>query len=120
MKKYATFFTLILVTEIAIAIFHFHKWIRGFVGDLLVIPLLYCFVRIVSRLSVKSATILVMCIAFTSEILQLFHLDKLLNIKQEWIIILIGNTFDAFDLIAFALGIIPIYLIEKFRTYAKD
>ena len=120
MKKYFTIFTLILVTEMAIAIFHIHKWIRGFVGDLLVIPLLYCFVRMVSNLSVKSATILVMCIAFTSEIVQLFHLDKLLNIKQEWVIILIGNTFDIFDLLAFTLGIIPIYFIEKLRSHEEN
>lgn len=117
MKKYATICTLLLVTEIAIAVFHFHNWIRWYLGDLLVIPLLYCFVRMVSKLSVKAATIVVMGIAFTSEILQFLQIDKLLKIKNEFILILIGTSFSFIDLIAYVLGLIPIYLIEKFRTH---
>jgi len=120
MKKYFTIFSLLFITEIAIAIFHFHNWIRYYLGDLLVIPLLYCFIRMISKLSVKAATILVMCIAFTSEILQYFQIDKVLKIKNEIVLILIGTSFSFIDLIAYALGIIPIYFIEKFRTHATN
>lgn len=119
MKKYFTIFTLLLVTEIAIAVFHFHNWIRYYLGDVLVIPLLYCLVRMVSKLSVKAATIIVLCIAFISEILQYLQIDKFLKIKNEIILILIGTSFSYIDLIAYALGIIPIYFIEKFRTQKK-
>jgi hypothetical protein len=117
MKKYSTLFILLLVTEITIALFHFHKWIRGFLGDVLVIPLLYCFIRMVSKLSKRSAIILVILMAFTSEISQYFKIGDYFNSTQKWLIACIGNTFDLLDILAYTLGLIPIYLIEKYRQH---
>ena len=115
MKKYSTIFILLFVTEIAIAVFHFHQWIRYYLGDLLIIPLLYCFIRMVTKFSIKATVILVMFIAFASEISQYYKLNEHLNITNKWLLLLIGNSFSIIDIYAYILGLIPIYLIKKYR-----
>jgi nicotinamide riboside transporter PnuC len=74
----------------------------------------------VSKLSVKWAILLVMGVAFTAEIAQLLQMHKLLNIKQELTLVLMGTSFSFIDLIAYTSGIIPIYFIEKLRNYETD
>ena len=116
MKKYSTIFILILVTEIAIAVFHFHKWIRYYVGDLLIIPLLYCLVRMITKLSKMKAALLVLAIAIASEISQYYKLNEFLNINNKALLLFIGNSYDIIDILAYILGIFTIILIEKYRS----
>ncbi|MEL6811936.1 MAG: DUF2809 domain-containing protein [Bacteroidota bacterium] len=117
MKRYFNIFILLLVTETAIAIFHFHKFIRGFVGDLLVIPTLYALLRAVTPLSGKKTLCIVMGLAFSVEVLQLFSIADMLHIEHKVARILIGNTFDGWDLVAYGFGILPVLLIEKFKSH---
>jgi len=117
MKRYISFFVLLLVIEIAIATFNSHQFIRGFVGDVLVIPLLYSLLKMSTKLSGKKALGIVLAVAFLIEILQLFHLAESLDIKNKLLRIVIGTTFDGWDLVAYWFGIIPVLLIEKFRNY---
>lgn len=114
-KRYFIPFLLVLVSEIAIAIFHFHRFVRGFLGDVLAIPLLYFLLRSFSNLSKNKTLILVLIIGFVVEILQLVDLVNLLNIQSDALSIILGNTFDWTDLIAYALGGILILLLEKLK-----
>ncbi|MEM7086126.1 MAG: DUF2809 domain-containing protein [Bacteroidota bacterium] len=117
MKRYFTIFILLLVTEVVIAVFHFHKFIRGFLGDVLVIPLLYTLIRSCTKLSGKQALVLVLGLAFTVEMLQLFSIADALHINNKMARVMIGNTFDGWDLLAYWFGIIPVLFIEKYRNY---
>lgn len=117
MKKYFTIFILLLVTEVAIAYFQFSQFIRGFLGDVLAIPLLYTFVRIFSKLPGKKVLLLVLTFAFLIEILQLFSITDKLQIENPIARIVLGNTFDGWDLVAYWFGILPVLLIEKYRTH---
>ncbi len=114
MKKYFFVFLSLLVVEIAIAVFHFHDFIRGFVGDLLVVPLVYFFQRSITNLSLKKALLVTLSIAFLVEILQGFSIMESLGIQSRLLQIVLGSTFDPWDLAAYVLGIIPILYIEKF------
>lgn len=114
MKQYTIIFLLLLVTEIAIAIFHFHKFVRGFVGDILVIPLLFTLLKAVTKLSTKAALLIVLLLAFCIEILQYFKITEILNIKNQAFTTIIGTSFDWWDLLAYCFGILPVLLTEKF------
>jgi len=114
-KRYFIPFLLVLVSEIAIAIFHFHRFVRGFLGDVLAIPLLYFLLRSFSNLSKNKTLILVLLIGGAVEILQLVDLVGLLDIQSPVISTILGNTFDWTDLIAYALGGILILLLEKLK-----
>jgi hypothetical protein len=89
--------------------------VRGFLGDVLAIPLLYFLLRSFSNLSKNKTLILVLIIGFVVEILQLVDLVNLLNIQSDALSIILGNTFDWTDLIAYALGGILILLLEKLK-----
>jgi len=115
-KRYFIPFLLVLVCEIAIAIFHFHRFVRGFLGDVLVIPLLYFLLRTFFTITHKSTIYVVLGFAFIVETLQLFNLAKILNIRSELLKIIIGNTFDWKDLLAYGFGAFCIHLLHKFSS----
>ena len=120
MKRYFTIFILLLVTEIAIAYFQFTQFVRGFIGDVLVIPLLYSFVRMISKIPGKKAVFLVLLIALLIEILQLFSIAERLEIENPILKILLGNTFDGWDLVAYLLGALVALFIEKIRSWGTN
>lgn len=111
--RYFTFFLLVLVTEIAIAVFVFHRFIRGFLGDVLVIPLMYLFLRSFFSISFRKALSIVIGFAFMVEFLQLAKLPKKLDLDNSLLQIILGATFDPLDLIAYCLGAILIILLRK-------
>ncbi len=119
MKRYFTIFTLLLITEVAIAIFHFHRFVRGFLGDVLVIPLLYSLLRGSTKLSVKKAAITVLFVAFTIEFLQYFTIAEILGIQSKILKTMLGTSFDPWDLLAYTLGFILILLFEKKHSLWK-
>ena len=104
---------LLFATETAIAYFHFNSFIRGFLGDMLVILLLYSFLKIFIRNQVVKTSISVLAFAYVVELLQLFKLTEKLNIHSEILLTIIGSVFDWRDLIAYTLGFLVILLIEK-------
>lgn len=111
-KRYFIPFLLVLVCEIAIAIFHFHRFVRGFLGDVLVIPLLYFLLRAFLTITHKSTIYVVLGFAFIVEILQLFKLSEIMNINSEVLETILGNTFDWKDLLAYGLGAFCIHLVH--------
>ncbi|WP_420235697.1 DUF2809 domain-containing protein [Tenacibaculum aiptasiae] len=58
--------------------------------------------------------IAVLLISYTIEILQYFNFVKLIGLgNSKTANIIIGNTFSIGDLIAYTLGVITVYSIEK-------
>lgn len=112
MKKYLIVFILLLITEIAIAYFHFTPFIRGFLGDVLVVLLLYSFLKIFIRNKTFPIAIAVLSSAYLVELLQLFRLTEKFNIHSEILLIALGSVFDPWDLAAYFLGFLLILLIE--------
>ncbi|MFC7358318.1 DUF2809 domain-containing protein [Jejudonia soesokkakensis] len=115
MKRNLILFVLLLIAEIAIALFHFHKFVRGFIGDVLVIPLLYYFLKLLTKFSTLKTLVIVLLIAFSIEFLQLFPISETLEINNNIINIIIGTTFDPKDLLAYFIGGIGVFTIENFK-----
>ncbi|MDT0556739.1 DUF2809 domain-containing protein [Patiriisocius hiemis] len=113
MKKHLTIFTLLLVTEVVIALFHFNKFIRGFVGDVLVVPLAYFFLKIFSKAASFKLAVTTFVFAIIVEILQLFSITEKLNIDSKIIKIILGSTFDWWDILAYAIGFGLLLLSSK-------
>lgn len=115
MKRNLTLFSFLLVTEVAIALFHFHKFVRGFIGDILIIPLLYFLLKLFTKLSTLKTLLFVLIIAFGIEFLQLFHISEALEINNKIINTIIGTTFDPKDLIAYLVGGLLVLTLEKLK-----
>lgn len=113
---YASAVLLLLLIEIAIAIGAIGgTFIRESVGDLLVIMLIYFFLRAAFNLATGPAAALALATGVMAELLQYVHVAELLGLKQGSLLyILIGNTYSSLDLLMYLLGALLAFVIDQY------
>ena len=94
-------------------------WVRRYLRDVLVVVLLYPVFRTISvnnpsRWFVLPTAILIF--SFIVEFLQLWGFCDRFGITNNLLRIIIGTGFSYIDLICYAAGIIPCYVIEFLRS----
>lgn len=105
---------LLLGTEILIGLFG-QGWVRIYLGDVLVVILLYTIVRtVIPNKKIKWFIIptVILAFAFIVEFLQLWGFCDRFGITNELLRIIIGTGFSTIDLICYLIGIIPCYIAE--------
>ncbi|MFD0861244.1 DUF2809 domain-containing protein [Sungkyunkwania multivorans] len=119
--KYILLTVVLFLVEVLIARYG-SGFLRHFIGDVLVVILIYAAIR--SFLESKNVLLLILGIfvfACTIEGLQLFDLPKILGIEDNKVAsIVLGNTFDWMDILAYALGCISIISMERFLTNVRN
>lgn len=101
---YAILAMLLLLTEVAIAIWVTQPFIRGFIGDVLVIILLYTVIRSLFNRRHRYLEEAILIFAICIEVTQYFEISELLNIESSFIKVIIGQVFDWFDILAYLVG----------------
>lgn len=105
-------FAVLLAVEILIGKFA-HGFVRAYVGDVLVIGLIYCFVRIFYIRPSVWLPAAVGGLGILAEILQFFDLCGLLGIPKGSLLgILLGSSADFADILCYAAGTLLIYAVE--------
>ncbi|MBC7774050.1 MAG: DUF2809 domain-containing protein [Phycisphaerae bacterium] len=113
-KTYFALAVLIFGIEILIAKFARDQFIRPYLGDFLVVILIYCFVKSFLDTPVLKTALFVLLFSYTIEILQYFHIVNLLGLQDNKIArILIGTSFAWMDLVAYTIGIVIVLIFEK-------
>ncbi len=108
---------LIFAIEILIAIYLHDGFIRPYVGDFLVVILIYCFVRSFVQAPMIQVALAVLVFSYLVETLQYFQVVKLLGLEHSRIAnIVIGNYFTWTDILSYTLGIGFTILVEKMST----
>lgn len=123
--KYFLVTVIVFITELSIAtVFKDIFFVRAFLGDVLVVILIYTF--ILSFFEVKTRTILIIGIflfSVTVEVLQYFKVADLLGFRPgSWQHIVIGNSFSWIDMLCYAVGCAILWMITKkefSRRYKK-
>jgi Protein of unknown function (DUF2809) len=116
-KKYFYCTLLLLSIEICIAVFINDSFIRPFIGDVLVVILIYSFVRAFWNIHASIVAWAVFAFASTIEILQYFNFVNNLGLQKYKILaVALGSTFDWKDIIAYAIGIIIVLWWEKGKS----
>ena len=117
---YALLSAVLLGTEIYIGACT-HGWVRTSLGDILVIPLIYCLVRIFIPRVLPRVMPLIMCgIGFAAEIGQYFKLYELLGFAPHSLgAIILGTGFTWDDLLAYMAGTVLIYLGKSARGFLQ-
>lgn len=104
--KYFLAFIVLFLLEAVIAVYIHDQFIRPFVGDALVVVLLFCFFR--AFYSGKHPLLLalgVFGLACLVEVGQYFNLLALLHLQNSRMAsLLLGSTFDWRDILAYACG----------------
>lgn len=101
---YLLLFVLLTAVEALIAAFVHDAFIRPYLGDVLVVIVIYCFVRIFIPERAALLPLYVFLFAAAEEFSQLFHPAKLLGIHNRVINILLGSTFDVSDILCYLAG----------------
>lgn len=111
--KYFVAFLILLVIELYIALFINDRIIRPFVGDILVVMLIYCFLISFFKIESKTAIVSVFILSSSIEISQYFHFIKVLKLEEfkvaHWIL---GSSFNWWDFLAYGIGLLIVYLTE--------
>ena len=114
-KKYLLLFILLFLIELYIGFYVHDAIIRPYIGDLLVVVLIYCFIRIFlkgSYVKIASYTFIFACLV---EFLQYFKVVSLLGLGDNKIArIIIGNSFSWIDILAYFGGFLVILVGEKY------
>ena len=112
-KAYFFWFLILFIIEACIALFVKGGFIRHTFGDVLVVIMVYCFIKSFVRTKPIYVAILVLIISFCVELIQLTNLLQWLHIEDNKAAkLILGNTFHFTDLIAYTLGITIVLIIE--------
>jgi Protein of unknown function (DUF2809) len=113
-KNYFLLAVLLFLVEVYIALYVRDSIIRPYGGDYLVVIFIYCAVKSCFDISVSKAAMGTLLFSFTIEFAQYFHVVKLIGLQHSKLAnIVIGNSFQWVDLLAYTLGILTVFVIEK-------
>lgn len=112
--KYLAAFILIFIIEAAIALWVHDRFIRPYIGDVLVVVLVYCFVRIFFPEGIRRLPLYVFLFAACVEVLQYFNLVGLLGLQGcRAARIILGSVFDWKDIACYGAGCLILQWMER-------
>ena len=115
--RYLYLTIILLFTEIVIALFVHDNFIRPYIGDLLVVILIYCFIKSFFNTPVFKTALAVLLFAYTIEILQYYNIVYRLGWQHSKIArIIIGTSFAWQDILAYTAGIMIVLFVEMKRS----
>lgn len=108
---------LLLGIEFFIALFVHDRFVRPYVGDMLVVIVIYMFIRIFVPEKVKLLPLYIFLFAVAVEVLQYFKIAALLGVENNRVLsVLLGSTFDWKDIACYAAGCLLLGVYEAVRT----
>jgi hypothetical protein len=115
-KNYFGFAILIFFIEVLIALFVNDSFIRPYLGDVLVVILIYCFLKSFLKLPVITVAIFVLFFSFAIEFLQFLNIVEKLHLEKSKLArTVIGTSFSWIDLLTYIAGIVIVIVVEKYR-----
>ena len=117
MRFHAHYFfwaVVLFIVEVCIALYVDDSFIRPYVGDVLVVILIYATIRAFFKIPIVQTAIGTLFFAFFVEILQYFKIVEVLGLGHSEIAkTIIGTTFVWEDFIAYSVGILALLCFEK-------
>ena len=106
--------TLVLLSiEVLIALFVHDSFIRPYVGDMLVVIVIYTFIRIWIPERCRLLPLYVFLFAVLVEVLQYFNIVDVLGLSgSRFFSVLIGGTFDWKDIACYGAGCVVLVIYE--------
>ncbi len=118
--KYIIATILLLIVEVLIALFINDTFIRPYIGDVLVVVVLYTFIRSFIPERNRLLPLYIFIFAAGVEFLQYFQIVRLLGLENNrFFATLIGTVFDVKDIICYGIGcaILGIYEFLQWKKH---
>lgn len=113
-------FALFLGTEVCIGLFFHGDFVRYYLGDVIVVWLIYCLFRsfVPKRFNSYAVALGILAFSFLTEFLQKARIADILGIENPFLRTLIGTSYANEDLWCYAAGtavtILEIFIFSKF------
>lgn len=105
---------IILFVEVIIALFVHDSFIRPYVGDILVVAVIYTFIRIFIPDKVKLLPLYIFLFSVSVELMQYINIVKMLGLQDNrFFSVLVGTIFDIKDIICYGGGCLLIAIGGK-------
>lgn len=112
-QAFSVFFILLTI-EVLIALFVHDSFIRPYLGDVIVVILMYYFLKIFIKTKPLALIIPVLLFAYIIEILQHFHLVEMLGVEDNIVLrTILGSSFSWGDFVCYTIGAVVCFIIEK-------
>lgn len=121
--KYFLFSVLLFIVEVVIAVYLSHyQFIRAYLGDVIVVMLIYSLVLTFFDIYHKGRIILgIFIFSVAVEVAQYFHIADRLGFQQGSIPhIVIGNSFSWWDMVCYGVGCVILYGLYQAFKYNKQ
>ncbi|EHB68477.1 DUF2809 domain-containing protein [Paenibacillus lactis] len=117
MSRRLVYFSLSLMCIIfcilIVLLFSEMPFIRGLVGDVIIVVFIYYFIMTLKDFNSIYVVIFTLVLAFITEVLQYFHFASILGLQHNKIAqLIIGSIFDPMDMIAYTIGGIVAFIID--------
>lgn len=111
--RYFFLTVLLFGIEVLIAVFAHDRIIRPYIGDVLVVMLIYCFVKSFADTPYFVTAIAVLLFSYIIEISQYFNIVDVLGLQNSAVArTVMGTSFAWMDLIAYTAGAAIIIFVE--------
>lgn len=117
---YFAAFLALLCIEICIGRFT-SGWVRGYGGDVLVLPLLYCLIRIFTNALPRSLPLWLFGLGCFMELLQLLRFAELLGFAEGSLpAVILGTRADWRDVLCYAIGTLLTIIVLRLKGEHHD
>lgn len=118
---YLCAFLVLLAVEVVIALFVTGGIVRGYLGDVLVVVVVYCFVRTFVRNEARLLPLWIFLFAVAVELVQYADLAGRLGIDQRSAAgVIVGSVFDPADVVCYFVGCAGIAVFEAVLRRRKN
>ena len=115
-KTYFSLTIVLFVIEILIALFLNDSFIRPTMGDVLVVFLIYCFLKTIFDLPFWIIALITLVFSVSIETLQYFHIIERLGLENNRLArLIIGTTFTWYDIASYCIGVAILVFVEIIR-----
>ncbi|HBY21542.1 MAG: hypothetical protein A2Y24_06110 [Clostridiales bacterium GWE2_32_10] len=120
-KIYMGIFLILVVVEVMIALFVHDTIIRPYIGDVLIVFLMYSFIRGIVEKQIKLLPLYLFIFSTLVELAQYFQIVKMLNLQENKLFsIIIGARFDIKDILCYLVASIVLFVWEKMDKNEKN
>ncbi len=120
-RGYFAIAIVLLVVEILIALYVHDRFVRPYIGDVLVVILIYCMVKAFFNTHPVTTALCVLLFSFLIETLQYFRIVHQLGWQHSKLArVIIGTSFAWEDIAAYTVGIGVVIMVEKWLAAKRS
>ena len=114
-REAALWAVLIFIIEVLIAtVWSQHRWLRGFVGDVLAVVWVYFLLKMVLKANTLSLALLAFAVGCGVELGQYAAAVNGWHVENRVLRIVLGSVADWMDVLAYAVGFLLVLGLESF------